>query len=63
MNGDEIGKYVTISAMHNVTARMTEHHNVKAMNRLAGPPARRPRPIWTYKAVPMVPPILRDRPR
>lgn len=40
---------------------MTEHHKVKAMKRLAGPPLSRPRPIWTYNAVPIVPPILPSR--
>lgn len=30
---------------------------VKARNRLAGPPSARSWPIWTYKIVPMVPPI------
>lgn len=46
---------LTISAMHKVTARMKLHHKVKAMNSDAGPPLSKPRPIWTYKAVPIVP--------
>lgn len=46
---------LTISAMHRVTARMKLHHRVKAMNSDAGPPLSKPRPIWTYKAVPIVP--------
>jgi hypothetical protein len=33
------------------------YHSVNAMNKLAGPPASRPLPIWTYRAVPMVPPM------
>lgn len=57
MKGDEMGKYVTISAMPTVTARMKEHHIVNARNRLAGPPLITPFPIWTYSAVPMVPPM------
>lgn len=30
---------------------------VKAKNKLPGPPFSRPRPIWTYSAVPIVPPM------
>jgi hypothetical protein len=33
------------------------YQRVKAMNRLPGPPASNPLPIWTYRAVPMVPPM------
>lgn len=36
MNGDEIGRYVTISDMQFVTIMMTEHHKVKARNNEAG---------------------------
>lgn len=30
---------------------------VNARNKLAGPPLSKPFPIWTYSAVPIVPPI------
>jgi hypothetical protein len=45
MKGDDMGRYVTISAIHKVMARMKEHHIVKAKNRLAGPPFKSPLPI------------------
>jgi hypothetical protein len=39
------------------TQKRETYQKVNAKNRLPGPPFKRPRPIWTYSAVPMVPPI------